>query len=119
MKLNLNSHQNPGIKKFIVTANQSLTGILKILNSEHGNIHDSLSEMLSQVLATKSLDLILAVARFDGKLKILVYRLIKFNENALKQLDLNSSKAVPFDVSFLILCSIVQNFGAEVSCSFE
>jgi mediator of RNA polymerase II transcription subunit 24 len=71
--------------------------------------------VLSQVLTGKSFELILSVATVQGKLRTFVAKLINFNEcSRLPAPDEGSSgknsltRAMLFDVSFLMLCSIVQ-----------
>jgi len=74
--------------------------------------------VLCQVPVGNSFELILSVATVEGRLKTFVSRLIQCNEN---------SKPVPgelgklcvirstlFDVSFLMLTSIVQTYGSDV-----
>lgn len=75
--------------------------------------------MLGQVLTGKSFELILAVATVEGKLRTFVQKLIKFNEmykqgaagETPKQAQ---NRALLFDVSFLMLCSIVNQYGSQV-----
>lgn len=66
----------------------------------------------------KSFDLITAVAAVEGKLRTFVTKLIKFNETykyghgeSPKQ---SQTRALLFDVSFLMLCSIVNIYGSQV-----
>ena len=73
--------------------------------------------MLCPILG-KSFDLITAVAAVDGKLRTFVTKLIKFNETykyghgeGPKQ---SQTRALLFDVSFLMLCSIVNIYGSQV-----
>ena len=76
--------------------------------------------MLYQVLTGNSFELILAVATVEGKLKTFVTKLIKFNECS-KQINepvppkTAAKRAMLFDISFLMLCSIVQTYGSDVS----
>lgn len=67
----------------------------------------------------KSFELILAVATVEGKLRSFVSKLIKFNEWS-KQIGgeggkASQTRAVLFDVTFLMLCFIVLTYGSEVS----
>lgn len=75
--------------------------------------------MLCNVLTGKSFELILAVATVEGKLHTLVTKLINFNECCKKGLDESSktsqTRAMLFDITFLMLCYIIQMFGSEVS----
>lgn len=70
-----------------------------------------------QVLTVKSFELILAVATMQGTLKQFVSELIKCNESCREVCDevgkVAQTKMLIFDVSFLMLCSIVQTYGSE------
>ncbi|KAG7210795.1 hypothetical protein KM043_012286 [Ampulex compressa] len=72
---------------------------------------------IPKVLTGKSFELMLAVATVEGKLKTFVTKLIKFNECS-KQINepgkTATTRAMLFDVSFLMLCSIVQTYGSDV-----
>lgn len=102
---------------FITTrAEPTLAGILKTLGGDLYKTQDSLYPMLCQIFTCTTLDTILAVATVEGKLKLFVSRLIKFNEFALmaaSEKGASQTKACIFDISFLILCSIVQDYGVE------
>ncbi|KAL3274964.1 hypothetical protein HHI36_019738 [Cryptolaemus montrouzieri] len=100
-----------GIPKVIICAEPTLNGILKTLSTDYHKIQDALLGMLHQVLAGKSFELILAVATVQGQLRTLVNRLIRFNECSKSGGD--KSRAQLFDISFLMLVAIVQNFGAN------
>lgn len=63
------------------------------------------------MLTGKSFELILAVASVEGKLKTFVSKLIKLNEWSKNG---GAARSVLFDVTFLMLCSIVQTNPAEV-----
>lgn len=102
---------------FITRAEPTLAGILKSMGGDSYKTQESLYAMLCQIVGGTTLDTILAVAIVEGKLKLFVSRLIKFNEFALiaaSEKGASQSKVYIFDISFLILCSIVQNYGAEV-----
>ncbi|XP_045464777.1 mediator of RNA polymerase II transcription subunit 24 [Harmonia axyridis] len=104
-----NGNGTAGIPKVIICAEPTLNGILKTLSTDYHK--DALLGMLHQVLAGKSFELILAVATVQGQLGTLVSRLIRFNECSKSGGDKN--KAQLFDISFLMLVAIVQNFGAN------
>lgn len=114
------STSTPSIPKVIVRAEPTLSGILKTLNADYTKIHEALLSMLYQVLTGKSFELMLAVATVEGKLKTFVTKLIKFNECS-KQISepvppkTAATRAMLFDISFLMLCSIVQTYGSDVS----
>ncbi|XP_046421667.1 mediator of RNA polymerase II transcription subunit 24 [Neodiprion fabricii] len=118
-KLEPSETPKPSIPKVIIRAEPTLAGILKTLNTDYTKIQEALLSMLCQVLTGKSFELILAVATVEGKLKTFVSKLIKFNECS-KQINdavtgkMAATRAMLFDVSFLMLCSIVQTYGSEV-----
>lgn len=79
---------------------------------------ENVLSVLSPMLIVKSFDLILAVATVEGKLRTFVSKLIKINETykcgqneSTKQAQ---TRALLFDVSFLMLCSIVNVYGSQV-----
>ncbi|XP_031353097.1 mediator of RNA polymerase II transcription subunit 24 [Photinus pyralis] len=98
-----------GIPKVIICAEPTLTGIVKTLSTDYHQ--EALLGMLHQVLTGKSFELILAVATVEGQLRTLATRLIRFNE--CSKMGGDKAKAQLFDISFLMLVSIVQNYGAE------
>lgn len=114
------SNTSSPLPKVIIRAEPTLTGILKTLNADYTKIQESLLGMLYQVLMGKSFELMLAVATVEGKLKTFVTKLIKFNE-CIKQINepvpgkTATTRAMLFEVSFLMLCSIVQTYGSDVS----
>ncbi|KAH8376396.1 hypothetical protein KR200_004736 [Drosophila serrata] len=113
-----NVQQTPSNINFIKRAEVPLSGVLKTLCT---NKVQDMVNVLCQVPVGNSFELILSVATVEGRLKTFVSRLIQCNEN---------SKPVPgelgklcvirstlFDVSFLMLTSIVQTYGSEVVLS--
>ncbi|XP_013139722.1 PREDICTED: mediator of RNA polymerase II transcription subunit 24 [Papilio polytes] len=104
------------VPSFITRAEPTLAGILKTMGGDFHKTQESLYAMLCQIVGGTTLDTILAVAMVEGKLKLFVSRLIKFNELALlaaSEKGASPTKAYTFDISFLILCSIVQEHGVE------
>ncbi|XP_045779148.1 mediator of RNA polymerase II transcription subunit 24 [Maniola jurtina] len=104
------------VPSFITRAEPTLAGILKTMGGDSHKTQESLYAMLCQIVGGTTLDTILAVATVEGKLKLFVSRLIKFNEFALiaaSEKGASQSKVYIFDISFLILCSIVQDYGAD------
>ncbi|XP_052845492.1 mediator of RNA polymerase II transcription subunit 24 [Drosophila gunungcola] len=110
-----NGQQTPSNINFIKRAEVPLSGVLKTLCT---NKVQDMVNVLCQVPVGNSFELILSVATVEGRLKTFVSRLIQCNEN---------SKPVPgelgklcvirstlFDVSFLMLTSIVQTYGSDV-----
>ncbi|XP_024935651.1 mediator of RNA polymerase II transcription subunit 24 isoform X2 [Cephus cinctus] len=118
-KLESSGSPTSSIPKVIIRAEPTLAGILKTLNADYPKIQEALLSMLCQVLTGKSFELILAVATVEGQLKTFVTKLIKFNECS-KQINETgpgktaATRAMLFDVSFLMLCSIVQTYGSDV-----
>lgn len=115
----LETHNSqPSIVKFVIRAEPPLAGILKTLSTDYNKVQEALLSMLCQVLSGNSFELILSVATVEGKLKTFVSRLIKCNECS-KQVPGESPKLAAirsalFDVSFLMLTSIVQTYGSDV-----
>lgn len=100
-----------GIPKVIICAEPTLAGILKTLSTDYHKIQEALLGMLHQVLTGKSFELILAVATVQGQLRTLAARLIRFNE--CSKMGGDKARAQLFDISFLMLVSIAQNYGTE------
>ncbi|KAH0545736.1 mediator of RNA polymerase II transcription subunit 24 [Cotesia glomerata] len=118
-KLESSSSPTSPIMKVIVRAEPTLAGILKTLSADYTKIQEALLSMLCQVLNGKSLDLMLAVATVEGQLKNFVTKLIKFNECSKQMNDpvpgkTAATRAMLFDISFLILCFIVQTYGSDI-----
>ncbi|XP_047985671.1 mediator of RNA polymerase II transcription subunit 24 [Leguminivora glycinivorella] len=104
------------VPSFITRAEPTLAGILKTMSGDFHKMQEQLYAMLCQIVGGTSLTTILAVAAVEGKLKLFVSRLIRFNEFALhaaSEKGASQSKVYIFDISFLILCSIVQDYGAD------
>ncbi|KAJ8919728.1 hypothetical protein NQ315_006256 [Exocentrus adspersus] len=99
-----------GIPKAIIFAESTIDGILKTLSTDYHKIQDALLGMLHQVLTGKSFELILAVATVKGQLRTLVNRLIRFNE--CSKFGGDKAKSQLFDITFVMLMAIVQNYGA-------
>lgn len=118
-KIELNAQLPPPIIKMVKQASTPLAGILKALDCDYNKIQESLLEILAKALNGNSFELILSVASIEGKLKTFVSRLIRCNEGS-KQVagetdKAAASRAALFDISFLMLTFIVQNYGVEVS----
>ncbi|KAL7305131.1 hypothetical protein TKK_0002534 [Trichogramma kaykai] len=106
------------IGTIIMRAEPTLAGLLKTLNAEYTKIQDSLLSLFCQVLTGNSFELMCSVATVEGKMKTFVSRLIKCNECS-KQINevpgkTATTRALLFEISFLMLCSIVQTHGPEV-----
>ncbi|KAK7919771.1 hypothetical protein WMY93_011055 [Mugilogobius chulae] len=115
---NANIQPNPGL---ILRAEPTVTNILKTVDADHSKSPDGLLGVLGHMLSGKSLDLLLAAAAATGKLKSFARKFIKLNEFP-KHIAGEGSKsasvrALLFDISFLMLCHVVQTYGSEVILS--
>ncbi|KAJ7985023.1 hypothetical protein DPEC_G00360830 [Dallia pectoralis] len=115
---NANIQPNPGL---ILRAEPTVTNILKTVDADHSKSPEGLLGVLGHMLSGKSLDLLLAAAAATGKLKTFSRKFVKLNEFP-KQIIGEGSKAASvrallFDISFLMLSHVVQNYGSEVVLS--
>ncbi|KAK6631151.1 hypothetical protein RUM43_014247 [Polyplax serrata] len=115
-----NISQQP-LPKVIIRAEPTLARLLRTLEADNIKM-EGVQTVLCPILG-KSFDLITAVAAVEGKLRTFVTKLIKFNETykyghgeSPKQ---SQTRALLFDVSFLMLCSIVNIYGSQVVLSEE
>ncbi|XP_017863342.1 PREDICTED: mediator of RNA polymerase II transcription subunit 24 [Drosophila arizonae] len=113
-----NGQQKPSNINFIKRAEVPLSGVLKTLCT---NKMQDMVNVLCHVPVGHSFELILSVATVEGRLKTFVSRLIQCNENS-KQVPGELGKqcitrSTLFDVSFLMLTSIVQTYGSDVVLS--
>lgn len=116
-KIQDNNNSQP-LPKVIIKAEPSLSRLLLALDQDNIKMENILS-VLSPILIVKSFDLILAVATVEGKLRTFVSKLIKINETCKcgshsenpKQAQ---TRALLFDVTFLMLCTIVNVYGSQV-----
>lgn len=92
-----------------ICADSTLQGILKTLCSDYHKVQEGVLGMFHQVLTGKSFELILAVAAVQGQLRTLVNRLIRFNEYSKSGGD--KVRTQLFDITFVMLVAIVQNYG--------
>ncbi|KAJ1522847.1 hypothetical protein ONE63_001995 [Megalurothrips usitatus] len=95
-----------------------LQRILTALEADYVEIQEPLLNVLCQVLSVKSFELILAVATVEGKMHTFVSKLIKFNEGSKQTGGVvgksAQTRAMLFDITFLMLCQIVQMYGSDV-----
>ncbi|XP_076123148.1 mediator of RNA polymerase II transcription subunit 24 [Alosa pseudoharengus] len=115
---NANIQPNPGL---ILRAEPTVTNILKTVDADHSKSPEGLLGVLGHMLSGKSLDLLLAAAAATGKLKSFARKFIKLNEFP-KHMSGEGSKsasvrALLFDISFLMLCHVVQTYGSELILS--
>lgn len=102
----------------ILRAEPTVSSILKTLDADYSKNQDALMNVLCQMLSGKSFELILAAAAATGKVQSFAVKLIKFNEFS-KQVQGENQKAshtraMLFDISFLMLCHICQLYGTEI-----
>ncbi|VVC40476.1 Mediator complex, subunit Med24, N-terminal [Cinara cedri] len=113
------SSPNPpsNVLTIIMRTEPTLQRMLRTLDSEYAKIQEALVSVLSQVLIGNSLELILAAASVEGKLRMFVSKLIKVNEHS-KQINPQDgpklvTNAILFDMTFLILSYITQKYGYQ------
>ncbi|XP_075033204.1 mediator of RNA polymerase II transcription subunit 24 isoform X3 [Mixophyes fleayi] len=109
---------NPGL---ILRAEPTVTNILKTMDADHSKSPEGLLGVLGHMLTGKSLDLLLAAAAATGKLKSFARKFIQLNEFT-RHIGAESSKAAStrallFDISFLMLCHVAQTYGSEMILS--
>lgn len=105
----------------ILRAEPTVTSILKTLDADYSKNQDSLLTMLCKLVSGNSFELILSAAAATGKLSSFALKLINVNDFA-KTGSSDPSKtsqirSLLFDVSFLMLCHIVQVYGLEILTS--
>ncbi|KAL1122381.1 hypothetical protein AAG570_003786 [Ranatra chinensis] len=105
------SAQTTPIPKVITRAQPTFQRFLKTIDTDHCKIQEALPSVLCQVLSGKSFQLILSVASIEGMLRTFVSKLIKINEYTKAR---GASRPVLFDITFLMMCSIVQTYGSQV-----
>ncbi|XP_030750121.1 mediator of RNA polymerase II transcription subunit 24 isoform X2 [Sitophilus oryzae] len=109
--LELDNSPNTGIPEVIISAESTFSNILKTLSADYHKTQDVILGMIQQLLTGKNFELILAVACSSNQLRTLVNRLIRFNE--CYKLGQDNARIQLFDISFVMLISIVQNYGAS------
>lgn len=102
----------------ILRAEPTVTSILKTLDSDYSKNQEALLGVLCHMVPGKSFELILNAAAATGKLRSFTTKLLKFNEFN-KQVTGESGKASQtraqlFDITFLMLCHIAQNYGNHI-----
>ncbi|RWS26797.1 mediator of RNA polymerase II transcription subunit 24-like protein [Leptotrombidium deliense] len=107
----------------ILRAEPTVTSILKTLDSDYSKNQDALLGVLCHMVPGKSFELILNAAAATGKLRSFTTKLIKFNEFN-KQVTgeggkASQTRALLFDITFLMLCHIAQNYGTEIVTTNE
>ncbi|KAK7109542.1 mediator of RNA polymerase II transcription subunit 24-like [Littorina saxatilis] len=102
----------------IARAETTVVSILKTLDADHQKNQDPLVGVLSQMLSGRSFEIITSAAASMGELKNFTSKLIRSNEFA-RQTTGEAGKAAQtraqlFDITFLMLCHIIQLHGMEI-----
>eukprot|EP00058_Branchiostoma_floridae_P015206 XP_002600694.1 hypothetical protein BRAFLDRAFT_118555 [Branchiostoma floridae] len=112
------SQPNPTL---ILRAEPTVTNIIKTMEADYSKNQDMILGVLGHMMSGKSFELITAAAATTGKLHMFASRLIKFNEFAKHSSGEGSkvslSRAVLFDISFLMLGYICVMYGTEIVCT--
>lgn len=102
----------------ILRAEPTVISILKSLDSDYSKIQDALLGVLCHMVPGKNFELILSAAAATGKLHDFATKLIKFNEYNKHSREENAkaslTRALLFDITFLMLSHIVQHYGSEI-----
>ncbi|ESO96217.1 hypothetical protein LOTGIDRAFT_239364 [Lottia gigantea] len=103
----------------ILRAEATVLSILKVetLDTDYQKSQEPLLSVLCQMTSGKSFEIILAAAASMGELQNFSIKLIKVNEFARHSTGeggkASQTRASLFDVTFLMLCHIVQHYGLE------
>lgn len=100
----------------ILRAEPTVTSILKTLDSDYSKNQEALLGVLCHM--QKSFELILCAAAATGKLLSFTTKLIEFNEFNKQAIGeggkASQTRALLFDITFLILCTIAQHYGTDI-----
>ncbi|XP_050418518.1 mediator of RNA polymerase II transcription subunit 24 isoform X3 [Patella vulgata] len=101
----------------ILRAEVTVSSILKTLDTDFQKNQEPLFSLLCKMMSGKSFEIILAAAASMGELKNLAIKLIKLNEFARHSAGeagkASQTRARLFDITFLMLCPILQQYGLE------
>ncbi|XP_071034784.1 mediator of RNA polymerase II transcription subunit 24 isoform X1 [Parasteatoda tepidariorum] len=99
-------------------AEHTLKTILKLLDSDYSKIQEALLGVLCHILPLRKFKLILAAAAATGKLHTFITKLIECNDFnkyfATENAKAAQTRALTFDVTFLLLFYISQYYGTEI-----
>ncbi|XP_025096611.1 mediator of RNA polymerase II transcription subunit 24-like isoform X2 [Pomacea canaliculata] len=102
----------------IARAETTVISILKTLDADHQKNQDPLVGVLSQMLSGRSFEIITSAAASMGELKNFTMKLIRTNEFArvgpADTSKTSQTRAQLFDITFLMLCHIIQLHGMEI-----
>ncbi|XP_045593390.1 mediator of RNA polymerase II transcription subunit 24 [Procambarus clarkii] len=110
---------HPGTPNLVLRAQPTVTSILKTLSNKN---QESVLPVMNLLINGKSRDLLLAAAAASGSLHIFAQKFVKFNELSMdpqpgETTKMAINRALMFDISFLLLCHIVQLYGIDVVVS--
>lgn len=102
----------------ILRAKPTVGNILKSLDADYSKNLEALLGVLSHMAPATSFELILNAAAANGKLQNFTRKLMKFNEFNRESTGEGGKasmiRASLFDITFLMLCHIAQNFGIDI-----
>lgn len=117
MPTQVTSKPNSSNVIIVLKAEATLLSVLKTLDGDYSKNQDSILSVLSDMLG-KSFDLILSAASSTGCLNRVVSKLVKLNQCSRQVVGeagkASTTRCLIFDISFLMLCSIVQQYGLQV-----
>jgi len=96
-----------------------LGSIFSSLNPESASKPENLVQVFVKMISSNSIEIILNTSTYTGQLHILIKKVIYWNEFYTHALNEENSKQAAlranlFDISFLVLCYIVQEHGQEI-----
>ncbi|XP_003746725.1 mediator of RNA polymerase II transcription subunit 24 [Galendromus occidentalis] len=102
----------------IIRAEPTMKSILSTLDTDYTRNPDAPLAVLKQMITGMSFELILSAAASTGKLGMFVRKLAKFNDqhNAIVA-EREGTRAMLFDITFLMLCHIAQVYGVDTVVS--
>ncbi|XP_067650609.1 mediator of RNA polymerase II transcription subunit 24-like isoform X2 [Haliotis asinina] len=107
-----------GTVSLIMRAEMTVTSILKTLDADYQKNQDPLVGILNHMLSGRSFEIILAAGAAMGELQNFAVKLIKINEFARQAMGdggkAAQTRAQLFDITFLMLCHIIQLYGTEI-----
>ncbi|CAG7834597.1 unnamed protein product [Allacma fusca] len=125
---NLTQKSNSSNAVLILKAESTLSSVLKTFDGDFVKNQEAILGVMCDMLG-KNFELILAAASTTGALQQVTSRLIKLNQFSRQVkgegTNASTSRAMIFDISFLMLCHTVQTYGAqslestEPDCFFE
>ncbi|GFS79463.1 mediator of RNA polymerase II transcription subunit 24 [Nephila pilipes] len=102
----------------VLRAEHTLKRILVSLDSDYSKIQEPLLQFLCHILPPKNFKLILAAFSATGRLNSFISKLIEYNEYnkyvSNETVKASQTRALMFDVTFLLLFYVTQYYGIEV-----